>query len=483
MKAKFLKRVVLLLCPVMILSIVAGFAFAEANEGPFAQWNADAPALNELIDYVEDVTNPDSPDFIPEKDRIAVFDLDGTLMCETDPFCFEYMVFADYALKHADAMPEDVLAVAQEIVDAAGNGKPDGMSSRQAAAAAIAYKGMTMDELAQIVSDFKNSDAWGFTGMTRGEAWFRPMVELFEMLQENGFEAYIVTATERNIVREIIKGTLDIPPSHVIGTEYGYVATNQGDVTDAGYTFQAEDQIVFDGNYYGENAKTSKVDAIVREIGQQPVLAFGNSSGDLAMEIYTISNNPYSRAAYMVVADDEEREYGNAESAAEKNSSYESMGIGVISMRDDFATIFGDGVEKAEMTQAVEETEKDQTPAAIEPAPAQEEAGDSGDVQYVMYLGTNDKDTNKPVFTQAEAMEKAREILLAHFGGYTIQEALGGWIGDDNTQYQEYTLVIYLSDTTEDAVHAAADEMIETFNQSSVLIQKNPTTTEFYSAN
>ena len=48
--------------------------------------------------------------------------------------------------------------------------------------------------------------------------------------------------------------------------------------------------------------------------------------------------------------------------------------------------------------------------------------------------------------------------------------------------YQEYTLVIYLSDTTEEAVHAAADEMIETFRQSSVLIQANPTKTEFYSA-
>ena len=66
------------------------------------------------------------------------------------------------------------------------------------------------------------------------------------------------------------------------------------------------------------------------------------------MEIYTTSNNPYKSAAYMVVADDGEREYGNADSAAEKKSDYESMGIGVISMRDDFATIFGDGVEKAE---------------------------------------------------------------------------------------------------------------------------------------
>ncbi|MBQ6375039.1 MAG: 5'-methylthioadenosine/adenosylhomocysteine nucleosidase [Clostridia bacterium] len=104
---------------------------------------------------------------------------------------------------------------------------------------------------------------------------------------------------------------------------------------------------------------------------------------------------------------------------------------------------------------------------------------DDGDTQYVLYLGTNDKDTNKPVFTQSEAMEKAKEILIRHFGGYTLQEAHGGWM-DEGTLYQEYTLVIYLSDTTEDAVHTAADELVEAFHQSSVLIQANPTKTEFY---
>ena len=104
----------------------------------------------------------------------------------------------------------------------------------------------------------------------------------------------------------------------------------------------------------------------------------------------------------------------------------------------------------------------------------------NADIQYVMYLGTNDKDTNKPVFTEAEAQEQVKDILIRHFGGYTIQEASGGWI-DEGTVYQEYTLVIYLSDTTEEAVHAAADELIETFRQSSVLIQTNPTRTEFYS--
>ena len=111
--------------------------------------------------------------------------------------------------------------------------------------------------------------------------------------------------------------------------------------------------------------------------------------------------------------------------------------------------------------------------------PAEPEASEGTDVQYVVYLGTNDKDTNKPVFTQAEALEQAKSILIRHFGGYTIQEAHGGWI-DGDTEYQEYTLVIYLSDTTPEKIHAAADEMIEVFHQSSVLIQENPTRTEFY---
>lgn len=108
------------------------------------------------------------------------------------------------------------------------------------------------------------------------------------------------------------------------------------------------------------------------------------------------------------------------------------------------------------------------------------DAAEETDIQYVLYLGTNGKDTNKPVFTQSEAFEQLKAILLRHFGGYTIQEAHGGWISD-GTEYQEYTLVIYLSDTTIDKVHAAADEMIEVFDQSSILIQANRTKTEFYS--
>ena len=114
------------------------------------------------------------------------------------------------------------------------------------------------------------------------------------------------------------------------------------------------------------------------------------------------------------------------------------------------------------------------TPAApVEPE-------EQKDVQYVLYLGTNDKDTNEPVMTPEEAKEKAKEILIKYFGGYTIQEANGGWVDETGKLYQEYTIVMYLSDTTAEKVHAAADEMIRVFDQSAVLIQQNETRTEFY---
>ena len=85
----------------------------------------------------------------------------------------------------------------------------------------------------------------------------------------------------------------------------------------------------------------------------------------------------------------------------------------------------------------------------------------------------------EPVFSQDEAKSRLEEILLKHFGGYTIMEANGGWT-DDGTIYREYTLVIYLSDTTIDKVRVAADEMLQVFNQRSVLIQSNETKTEFH---
>jgi len=103
------------------------------------------------------------------------------------------------------------------------------------------------------------------------------------------------------------------------------------------------------------------------------------------------------------------------------------------------------------------------------------------DLQYVLYLGTNDKDTDEPVLPPEDAKEQLKKILIQRFGGYTITDANGGWVGNDGTEYQEYTLVIYLSDTSLEEVHSLCDELIDVYNQSAVLIQANETMTEFYS--
>ncbi len=76
-------------------------------------WTDDSKAAENINSYIASVTDRASPDYIPAEDRIAVFDLDGTLMCETFPFCFEYMLFADYALNSgSDTITDEVRAVA-----------------------------------------------------------------------------------------------------------------------------------------------------------------------------------------------------------------------------------------------------------------------------------------------------------------------------------------------------------------------------------
>ncbi|MBO5521774.1 MAG: hypothetical protein J5973_08895 [Eubacterium sp.] len=86
---------------------------------------------------------------------------------------------------------------------------------------------------------------------------------------------------------------------------------------------------------------------IEQEIGQRPVLAFGNSGSDTSMMNYAIDGrNPYKAQAYMIVADDSEREWGTQDWEA-KSADYITNGFGPISMKNDFAEIYPDGITKA----------------------------------------------------------------------------------------------------------------------------------------
>ena len=467
------------LAVLLLLSLFAVHAMAEQEEDIFADWNKDAPALKALIEFVEAVTDESSPDYIPPADRIATFDMDGTLCGELYPTYLEYYLLERRIFCDPSYTPdEEMLEFGRMLRDHAPDKSfPDGMDVLHGEHAAKAYAGLTLTQFADFVTNQLVREADGFEGMTYGNTFFTPMVEVVEYLQENDFKVYVCSGSDRYICRTFIEGHLDIPFEQIIGMDVDIEATHEDGADGLKYVYTREDDIVRTDRMLIKNLKMNKVKAIVKEIGRQPVLSFGNSSGDVSMHNFTLFNNRYRSAAFMLIADDEERDYGNAGKVQPLKEKWEQSGYHVISMKDDFRTIYGDEVKKtgtfrwleefAEPVNAPEKTEEEQTEA-------------SKDVQYVLFLGTNDKDTNTPLFTEAEAKERVKDILIRHFGGYTIQEAQGGWI-DDGKTYQEYTLMIYLSDTTLDKVHAAADEMVETFRQSSVLIQENPTKTEFYS--
>ena len=482
--------ILLSLMTVAVLFVIP--AAAEQTESIFEEWNPEAPALKALIDYVEDVTDENSPNYIPPADRIATFDMDGTLCGELYPTYLEYWLLARRIFCDPSYQPdEEMLEFGRILRDhALDKSFPDGMDVLHGEHAARAYAGMTLEEFSDFVTTQLVRDVDGFDGMTYANSFYLPMIEVVEYLQDYGFKVYVVSGSDRYICRTFIEGVLDIPYEQIIGMDVDVEAANEDGADGLGYVYTSEDHIVRTDRLLIKNLKMNKVKAIVKEIGRQPVLSFGNSGGDVSMHNYTIFNNRYKSAAFMLIADDETRDYGNAEKVQPLKEKWEESGYHVISMRDDFRTIYGDDVVKtgsfnwldefAENGEAVQPTEEPAAAAVPETAGEPATADDRMDVQYVMYLGTNDKDTNAPVFTQEEALAHAKDILIRHFGGYTIQEAHGGWI-DNDTRYQEYTLVIFLSNTNLEAVHAAADEMIDVFRQSSVLIQETPTKTEFYS--
>ena len=452
---------------------------AEETEEIFADWNDGAPALGALIEYMEAITDQSSPDYIPPADRIAVFDMDGTLCAELCPTYLEYYLLAWRILKDPNYTPDaEMLAFGRMLRDhALDKSFPDNMDMLHAAHAAKAYAGMTLKEFSDFVNGLLVRNVDGFEGMTYAVSFYLPMIEVVEYLQDNDFKVFICSGSDRFICRSFIEGMLDIPYENIIGMDVGVEATGQQGEDGLNYVFKAGDDIIRTDKLLIKNLKMNKVEQIVQEIGRKPVLSFGNSNGDVSMHLYTISDNPYRSAAFMLVADDDVRDYGNPEKGESLKAQWADAGFQVISMRDDFRTIYGDKVVKTGTFNWLNDLADTRDAAPAETA-SEPEAGTGA--QYVMYLGTNHKDTNKPVFTQAEAQVKAKEILVRHFGGYTIQEANGGWV-DGDTLYQEYTLVIYLNDTTLEAVHAAADELVEAFHQSAVLIQTVPVQAEFYS--
>lgn len=100
--------------------------------------------------------------------------------------------------------------------------------------------------------------------------------------------------------------------------------------------------------------------------------------------------------------------------------------------------------------------------------------------QYVLYVGTNDKDTYKMEMSKEEAHDRVNDILLEHFGGYTLSEASGYWLDDQGNPTSEYTLVCTLDEPDVDEVYAACEEIREALNQNTVLVEHDTIDMQYY---
>ena len=314
----------------------------------FTKWNS-CEALTALKEYVEDVTNPASPNFIREEDRIATFDMDGTFVGELYPTYFEYNLLEYRALDDPSySAPDDVRETAQEIRDFVREGKslPDHFDMKHAYAAAKAYAGMTLAEFDAYVKAYAAKPANGFTGMTYGQSFYKPMLEVFNYLKANGFTYYVVSGSDRFICRALVE-RLGIEPNRVIGMDVKLESRSQGTEEGVDYTMGREEDLIRTDELIIKNLKTNKVLQISQEIGKTPVLSFGNSGGDAAMHNFCLSNK-YRSMAFMLIADDDQRDHANREKALTLGQQWHEAGYHVISMRDDFKTIYGDDVEKVD---------------------------------------------------------------------------------------------------------------------------------------
>ena len=349
-----MKKVYFLL--IFVVGILSGCSTTETETQPkvdyFTQWNT-CEALTALKAYVEDVANPKSANFIKEEDRIATFDMDGTFVGELYPTYFEYnlleyRVLDDPAYKNI--APDDVKETAQQIRDFVRNGKklPDHFDMKHAYAAAKAYAGMTLAEFDAYVKAYAAKQANGFSGMTYGQSFYKPMLQVFDYLKANGFTFYVVSGSDRFICRALVE-SIGIAPNRVIGMDVKLRSTSQGTELGVDYTMKQKENIIRTDELIIKNLKTNKVLQISQEIGKVPVLSFGNSGGDCAMHNYALSNTLKS-AAFMLIADDEARDHANREKALKLGDQWREAGYHVISMRDDFKTIYGEGVEKTDFS-------------------------------------------------------------------------------------------------------------------------------------
>jgi phosphoserine phosphatase len=304
-----------------------------ASNDPLASWN-DGPIKKAILDFVTRVTKEGGPDYVRPAERIATFDNDGTLWCEQPLQAQIFFTFdrLDALAKRDPSMRERQpfkAFIERDMKAIASLGKQGAFELGFAT-----HAGMTTDEFARIAKEWFAQAKHPQLGRLFTQCVYQPQLELLAYLRANGFKTFIVSGGGIEFMRAYAEEVYGIPPEHVIGSS---IKTRFEGQDERATLLRLADLNSFDD-------REVKAQNIELHIGRRPILAFGNSDGDLAMLRYAKSNGG-ARLALLLHHNDGKREFAydrefRLSPLVEALDRADDYNITVVSMKRDWATVF-----------------------------------------------------------------------------------------------------------------------------------------------
>ncbi len=281
--------------PLHVLAFAFSVAAAPTLADPLPSWNA-GEAKTRIIEFVERVTDPTSPDYVTPAARIATFDNDGNLWAE-QPVYFQLIYAIDRLRETAEADPS---VLSSDTLRAAAEGDMAGMLAGGMEGVmevlAISHAGMSVEDFQADVRDWLASATHPTTGMLYGDMIYQPMLELLAYLRDEGFQTWIVSGGGVHFVRAFAEEAYGIPPEQVLGS-----------ATPAEYDEASHSIVKLPGIAFLDD-KAGKPVGIDSRIGRRPIFAAGNSDGDFQMLDYAMAGEG-ARFALLVHHTDGAREF------------------------------------------------------------------------------------------------------------------------------------------------------------------------------
>jgi hypothetical protein len=308
-------------------------AAGSAATDPLPSWNDTAPRQS-IVAFVERVTREGSPDFVPVPERIAVFDNDGTLWAE-QPMYFQALFILDQVKALAPQHPE--WKDQEPFASVLKGGPRAALAGGEEALAKLVFgthAGVTTEEFAKTVSNWIATARHPTTGKPYTAMTYQPMLELLAYLRTNGFKTFIVSGGGLEFMRPWTEEVYGIPPEQVVGSR----GELKFELRDGKPVLVKLPGIEF------INDKEGKPVGIETHIGRRPLMAFGNSDGDLQMLQWTTAGDG-PRFALLVHHTDATREWAYDR---ESHIGRLDKGLGeaaakgwtVVSMKDDWKTVY-----------------------------------------------------------------------------------------------------------------------------------------------